>query len=283
MKEVLALHDDHGAYGAKENSGQSTPRDEPGGLSPEFLKRLDGFLLQRVNDLRATLDTLADLNQDGLFRGAINLDQIGLMGRSLGGATTLAALGLEPRFKSGVAVVAPSVPDFRPQLPEMIAPANEESVMFSAGPMFPLNQIFRPTFLINSEEDALIMNINMGLATTFSSTAPVSGNPHPVLRNVFETTEEPVVWALIENGNHGTLAVAGSYWWPQLKPDQFPRYFDPEIPYTLTPAGPAHRVQAEKVRLFFDLTVRCDRTAKARLLENSSLEDGFGLEARNLD
>jgi len=284
MKAALALHDEHGAYGTLENSGQSTPRNESGELTPQFLKALDLFLLQRVNDLRAILDTLAHLNREGFFRAAINLEQIGLMGRSLGGATTLAALGLEPRFKSGVAVVAPSVPDFRSQLPEeMLSSPDEESVMFSAQPIFPLSQFSRPTFLLNSAEDALILNINMGLAMAFDSELPAMGNPHPILRANFETTDAPVVWGMFEDGNHGTLSVSGSYWWPEFKPDQFPRYFDQTNSYTLTPARQAHEIQAEKVHLFFDLTVRGDRTVQKRLLDNSWKDQGFQLEARNLD
>ena len=284
MQAVLALHDTHGAYGELANSGQSTPRDESGELSAEFLKQLDLALLQRVNDLRAILDTLAGLNQEGFFKDSLNLEQIGLMGRSLGGATTLAALGLEPRFKAGVAVVAPSVPDFRSQLPvEMIASPQEESVMFSSQPIFPLNQLTRPTFLLNSAEDALILNINMGLAMAFKSDLPAKGNPHPILRNSFERSEAPVVWGQFESGNHGTLSVSGSYWWPELRLGRFPHYFDPTAHYTLTPAGQAHQIQAEKIRLFFDLTVRGERTAQKKLMENPWKERGFQLEARNLD
>jgi dienelactone hydrolase len=283
MQEVLALHDEHGAYGELANSGQSTPRDESGELSAEFLKQLDLALLQRVNDLRAILDSLSVLNNEGFFKDSINLEQIGLMGRSLGGATTLAALGLEPRFKSGVAVVAPSVPDFRSKLPkEMMASPDEESIMFSSQPIFPLNQLARPTFLLNSAEDALILNINMGLAMTFESELPAKGNPHPILRDSFQSSEAPVVWGQFENGNHGTLSVSGSYWWPELRLGQFPRYFDPAIQYTLTPARQAHKIQAEKIRLFFELTVRGDRTAQKKLLDNPWKDMGFQLEARNL-
>jgi len=283
MQAVLALHDAHGAYGELANSGQSTPRDESGELSAKFLKQLDLALLQRVNDLRAILDTLSDLNREGFFKDSINTEQIGLMGRSLGGATTLAALGMEPRFKAGVAVVAPSVPDFRSQLPkEMMASPDEESVMFSSQPVFPLNQLTRPTFLLNSAQDALILNINMGLAMTFESTLPANGNPHPILRDSFESSAAPVVWGQFETGNHGTLSVSGSYWWPELRLGQFPHYFDPSTQYTLTPARQAHEIQAEKVRLFFDLTVRGDRTVQKKLLDNPWRNKGFQLEARNL-
>jgi dienelactone hydrolase len=284
MEAVLTLHDDKGTYGLPENLGQSIPRNDTGELSPEVLKHLDRALLQRVNDLRAILDILPGLNQEGFFKGAIDLQRIGLMGRSLGGATTLAALGLEPRFKAGVAVVAPSVPDFRPFMPEsLMAASSEESTMFSSDEKFPLGQLSRPTFLLNSAEDALILNINMALAMTFQSMSPSDVNPHPVLRHAFETSKAPVVWGMFDNGNHGIVSVSGPYWWPQLRPDRFPRYFDKATQYKLMPARQAHQIHIEKVLQFFDLTIRGDQTAKARLLDNPWKDQGFELEARNLD
>jgi hypothetical protein len=206
------------------------------------------------------------------------------MGRSFGGATTLAALGLEPRFRAGVAIVAPSVPDFRSALSkEQLMPDGEESVMFSAGPGFPLGQFASPTFLLNSAEDALIININLGLSMAFDSQPPTADIPHPQLRRAFETSDAAVVWGLFEEGNHGTLSVSGPYWWPELRINQFPRYFSPDIQYTLTPPVPAHRIQAEKIRYFFDLTLQGDKGAKKKLLDNPPANRGFILEARNLD
>jgi dienelactone hydrolase len=284
MAAVRALHDQHGAYGLPENLGQSIPRGEPGALTPEILILLDDMLMQRVNDLRAILDILPQLGEVGFFSGAIDTGRIGLMGRSLGGATTLAALGLEPRFAAGVAVVAPSVPDFRSALPrEILAPEGEESVMLSSSPPFPLARLTRPTFLLSSGQDSLIAGINLGLAAAFNTPMPTADNPHPVLREAFESSRAPVVWGNFVNGDHGTLNVSGPYWWPELRPNRLPLTFSPDELYTLFPAALAHEIQAEKVRLFFDLTVKGDRTAKEPLSYNPAESLGFELEARNLD
>jgi len=281
MAEVLALHDDHGAYGVPENLGQSIPRGEPGALTPEILVGLDAMLMQRVNDLRAILDILPRLDEVGFFKGAVDIDKVGLMGRSLGGATTLAALGLEPRFKAGVAVVAPSVPDFRRSLPrEMLAQDGVESVMLSSSPSFPLADLSRPTFLLNSTEDKLIIGLN---TAGFKTTMPSRETPHPVLLRAFKESGAAVVWGSFANGNHGTLNVSGPYWWPELRPDTLPRVFDPSATYTLHPARRAHEIQTEKVRLFFDLMIKGDRSAKDRLLSNPDENAGFDIEARNLD
>jgi len=284
MAAVMALHDDRGAYGAPENSGQSLPRNESGTLNVEVLQVLDSLLLQRVNDLRKILDLLPDINGNGFFKGVINETQTGVMGRSFGGATTLAALGLEPRFNAGVAIVAPSVPDFRSQIPpEFLLPPQQESVMFSAGPKFPLANFTKPVFLLNSSEDALIININFGLSMAFDNQPPKASNPHPQIRQAFENSNTTVAWGIFEDGNHGTLSVSGAYWWPDLRIGQFPRYFDPEVKYTLTPAELAHQIQAEKVRQFFDLTLQGRQDTRNTFLQNPWESRGFSLEVRNLD
>ena len=284
MQTVIALHDKNGAYYPQ----KSPVSKSAGGLDMEELKRIDAAMLQRVNDLRAILDALPQLNGEGPFKGAINLEQIGVMGRSLGAATTLAALALEPRFKAGVAVVAPSVPDFRTLIPKKwLTPPGKESVMFSSDAGFPLAELSRPTFVISSGEDPLIIKMNQALAKAFKGTMPSAENRHPVLRSACENSKVPVAWSLLKNGNHRTLQVAGSYWWPELKPNRFPRFFAPETYYTLVPPKKAHRFQAEKTHAFFDLILRKDATAKQRLLSATNNEadaqGGMRVEAFNLE
>jgi dienelactone hydrolase len=263
MEAVIALHDEYGAYFPVESESSGT-------IDLKEMKRIDAAMIQRVNDLRTILDALQILNDEGNLKGAINLEQIGVMGRSLGAATTLSALGLERRFKAGVAVVSPSVPDFRKMIPkELLAPAGEESVMFSSDAGFPLAELTRPTFLINCAEDALIITMAKRLSQAFGTTNPSEENPHPVLRAAYEKCELPVAWSMLENGNHGTLQVAGPYWWPELKRNRFPRFFAPDTNYTLEPPDKAHRFQAERVLAFFDLVLKEDATALQRLLNGN--------------
>ncbi|MDG1809284.1 MAG: hypothetical protein P8J91_18665 [Pirellulaceae bacterium] len=49
---------------------------------------------QRINDVRATIDQLTQLNRSpGQFRDRLNLDQVGMSGHSLGAITTQAVSG----------------------------------------------------------------------------------------------------------------------------------------------------------------------------------------------
>ncbi|MBU1340951.1 MAG: prolyl oligopeptidase family serine peptidase, partial [Proteobacteria bacterium] len=76
----------------------------PGTNLPDILKA-DQAVMQRVNDLRAVLARLGKMNAFGPFAGRMDLNRLGIMGKSFGGTTTLAGLELENRFKAGVAVV----------------------------------------------------------------------------------------------------------------------------------------------------------------------------------
>ena len=73
--------------------------------------------------------------------------------------------------------------------------------------------------------------------------------------------------------------MSGSYWWPDLKPDTQPSYFDPESPVQLVDVELAHAMQKELALAFFDLTIRGDDSARARLTGFSA--DGLTLEMRN--
>jgi dienelactone hydrolase len=277
MADVIELHDSEGAYFPRPGSS--------GGLGLEEIKRIDAAILERVNDLRTLLDVLPRLNA-GLFEGAIDLTNVGVMGRSLGAATALASLGLEPNFKGGVAVVAPSVPDFRSVVPKKwLAPPGEESVMFSSGTGFPLGELTKPTFLISSGEDRLIIKMNTALAKAFGGEMPTAQNPHPALRSAYKNSIEPVAWAFFENGNHVILQGTAHYWWPHLTKNRFSRFFQPETRYTLTPPRAAHRFQAERVLAFFDLVFGRDKSAARRLVANPDSESDFSgarIEAANL-
>jgi dienelactone hydrolase len=277
MSPVLQLLDDHGAYGSEENYGQSyTPLaedDDSGG----FLRSLDRSLLQRLNDLRATLDELELINNTGTFTGHLNLERIGLMGRSFGGATTIMGLSMEARFTAGFAVVPPAWSDPRPSLPAaMLAPPGEESVLLAAAGQFPLLTFLKPIVLLSGAEDGLIIGLGAQMGAT-----PTADNPHPILREAWESSEAPVVWGLLADSNHGSFGVSGPYWWPDLKPNTRQRHFDSTSEFTLVTSAIAHQMQKELALAFFDLTIREDNGAKTRLLDQRFARQGLALESRN--
>ncbi len=283
LAEVVNLLDEHGVYGSPDNYGQSyTPLGaDRSGLT--FLQGLDAALLQRVEDLRAALDELQRLNREGPFEGALDLERIGLMGRSFGGATTLAALALEDRFTAGMVVAAPSSPDMRALLPEeALAPTGVESVVLSRDGPYGLGEVRKPTLLLSGSEDTLIIGLAANMAEAADSAPPTPDNPFPVLRQAFEETDAPAVWALLDNANHATFGVSGAYWWPHLKPRRFPRHFEPDTEYDLVDVQLAHRIQRDKALAFFDLTIRQDPSARQRLIDDRYESDGLALEWRNL-
>lgn len=277
MSPVLQLLDEQGAYGNEASYGQSYTPLSAGRGSAEFLKHLDRSLLQRLNDLRAALDELERLNSAGPFADQLNLDRIGLMGRSFGGATTILGLAMESRFTAGFAVVPPAWADPRPALPDdMLAPPGEESVLFAAEGSFPLLTFSKPTVLLSGAEDGLIIGLGAQMGAT-----PTAVNPHPLLRQAYESSDAPVVWGLLADSNHGSFGVSGPYWWPDLKPNTRQRHFEPTSEFTLVAPALAHRIQKELALAFFDVTVRGDQAAKQRLLENRYASDGLTLESRN--
>ena len=282
LSEVVDLLDEHGVYGSPDHYGQSYTPLGADRSSLAFLQGLDAALLQRVEDLRATLDELERLNKEGQFAGALDLERIGLMGRSFGGATTLAALALEDRFAAGMAVAAPSSPDMRALLPvEALAPTGVESVVLSQDGLYGLGEVRKPTLLLSGSEDTLIIGLAANMAEAAGSAPPTPDNPFPVLRQAFEETDAPAVWALLDNANHATFGVSGAYWWPHLKPRRFPRHFEPDTEYDLVDVQLAHRIQRDKALAFFDLTIHQDSTARERLTDGRYESDGLELEWRS--
>ena len=283
LAEVLDVLDERGVYGSPDNYGQSYAPSGADRSSLAFLRGLDAALLQRVRDLSAALDELQGMNEAGFFAGTLDLQRVGLMGRSFGGATTLAALSLEDRFTAGLVVAAPSTPDMRATLaPEALAPPGVASVVLSTDGPYALGEISKPTFLLSGAEDTLIIGLAANMAEAAGSPPPTPDNPFPVLRRAFDETDSLAVWALLDNANHATFGVSGAYWWPHLKPSGFPRHFNPHAHYELVDAGLAHRIQQDKALAFFDLTIRQDPTARDRLIDDRYAADGLRLEWRNL-
>ncbi len=283
MSGVLELLDENGVYGNIETYGQSYTPLATGRESPEFAVNLDASLLQRLGDLRAALAELDRLQAEGRFAGRLNLDRIGLVGRSFGGATTLLGLGMEPRFTAGFSVVPPGYLDLRSTIPkQFLVPAGEESVLLSDGGGFPLGEFTKPTFLLSGAEDHLIIGLGADGAQMLGLPAPSAASPHPVLRAAYEASEAPVIWGMLADSNHSSLGVSGTYWWPELKPDTMARYFEEGAEFKLIDVELAHLIQKTKALAFFDLTIREDKTARDRLLDQSWADAGLALEAKNL-
>lgn len=283
MADVLPLLDDQGVYGSPETFGQSySPLS--GTEDPiKMFMRFDQSLLQRLNDLRATLDELDQMNSNGRFEGRLELDRIGLIGRSFGGSTTLVGLGMEPRFTSGFAVVPLSVTGLRTVLPpEVLVPSGQESAILAAEAPSPFSDLEKPTFLLSGAEDTLIIMSGQRQAEMTGTTMPTVDNPLPALHQSFEDSAQPVVWSLLADSNHATLGVSGGYWWPELKPDTAQRSFSPDTSFKLIDPVLAHQMQKEKALAFFDLTIRQDASAQDALLDDSYASQGLTLEARNM-
>ena len=180
--------------------------------------------------------------------------------------------------------VVPAVSaDPRPDVPaEILAGPGQESVLLAANGPFPLMEIDKPTLLLSSAEDALIIGLAAATMDASGTTTPTPDNPHPLLRQAYDQTAATVVWALLADANHSSFGVSGGYWWPQLKPERQKRFFEPEKSFKLIAPESAHRMQQELALAFFDLTIRQDESAKERLLQNRYESQGLVLESRNL-
>jgi hypothetical protein len=282
MAGVLELLDEQGTYGEREKFGQSyTPLSQ--NEDPiQALRDLDNSLLQRLNDLRATLAELDRMNVNGIFADRLDIERIGLFGRSYGGATTIMGLSMEPRFSAGFSVVPVGFPDPRAVLPpQVLVELGTESVMLSAQSPFPLTVIKKPMFLLSNAEDSLLIGVGKAMAGSYDTTLPTVDNPHPLMREVYEVSPAPVIWGLLADANHSTLGVSAGYWWPELKPDMQIRTFEPEVEFELMSPKLAQKIQAELALDFFDLTIKQLPSAKERLLDKRFADDGLTLEVRN--
>jgi dienelactone hydrolase len=282
LRAITPLLDDNGVYGKPEQFGQSySPLAD--GMNPASIAALDQSLVERVNDLRATLAQLDTLNRSGPFAQRFDLSRIGLMGRSFGGATTLAGLALEPRFSAGFSVVPPTVPDMRGQLPShsLIAPP-AESVLLAAQGDYAYSGFGKPTLLLMGGEDKLILGLNRQMSQAMGGTSPTAKVPYPNLLQAAQTSGVPAVLALAQNTNHGSFGVAGPYWWPLLKPAQFPQFFDPQQSYQLLDAQRAHQVQAEMALAWFNLQLKANEQGEQTLQANPWQDAGVSLTLFNL-
>jgi len=275
MKPVMPLLDSNGVYGHKHFGGQTYIAFQK---SDYFA--LDAAIIQRVNDLRATLDELKKMNTSGEFAGKLDLENVGLMGRSFGGTTTLTALELEDRFKVGVSVVPVSVPDLRVLFPKK-ALKTSESAFLSAQGESAWTALNKPTMVLNCAEDKTIIGGEAMLGSFVKAPAPTPENTHPSLKAIFEKTTAPVVWTMLENATHASYGISGAYWWPKYKPATGKSFFDPDKSFTKIDVNVAHDIQKEKVLSFFNLFLKGEKTAQKKLLSNEYAAKGLRLEHKN--
>lgn len=285
LVEIKPLLNPDGTYGNPDNYGQSyTPLVE-NITDPVAIQRLDDSLMERVNDLRATLSKLDGLNRDGEFKGLLDLQNVGLMGRSFGGMTTLAALFLEPRFSAGIAVVPLVIPDIRALVPsQIIKPNSQESVLLAATGPAALNTITKPTMLLSGAEDGLIIAASAGFASLSAKPdLPTPDQRFPALRASYDGTDAPVIWSVLDDSNHSSYGVSGAYWWPQLKPQFQQRYFNREQTFKLIDPQLAHQIQKTKALQFFDTFLLEKQGSRSELLQNEFINQGLTLEHRNFN
>lgn len=278
MADVLPLLDELGMYNHNAKWGQTYA---PGGdlMTPAGLQGFDAELVERVNDLRAAIHELERMNQSGHFKGKIDLEKIGLMGRSFGGATTLAGLALEDRFKAGLAVVPPMLPDLRSMFPnEMLKPAGVESTILASSGDTVFSQLHKPTMLLSGAEDKIIIGVEVMMASSLGLPAPTPDNTHPMLYQLFQSSTQPAYWGVLEKSNHGSFAESSPYWWPEIKPNQFQRVLVPDSEYTLVDANKAHEIQKQKALNFFDVYIKGLASEKPQLEANPFSDDGLKWE-----
>ena len=282
MREIVPLLNDDGTYGAIDNYGQSFTPLASGAPNAESFIQLDQALVERVNDLRAALATLEQWNSKGEFANRLNMDQVGVMGRSFGGMTTLAALGLEDQFSAGVAVVPLVFPDVRPALQnDLTHYSPRESALLNQNGTVVMNTLQKPTLLLSGAQDALIIGSGVRMQQAFGGPVPSASNPHAQLRESFELSNQPVYWGMLENSNHSSFGVSGGYWWPHLKPSTQKRTFNPEQDFNLISPIKAHSIQRDRVLHFFDVYLKQVEASKALLHNNPFAEQGFSFEYRN--
>jgi len=100
--EMLASH---GFIVAALEHVSDYPREADELESPEQMHELDVRATRRAIDLQFVLDRITELNTDDpakLFNGKFDLDRIGVLGHSFGGAASVEACYLDKRFKSVV-------------------------------------------------------------------------------------------------------------------------------------------------------------------------------------
>lgn len=284
LADVKSFLNNDGTYGSIEKYGQSYTPLINDTARPEAMVKLDDALLQRVNDLRAVLIELDRMNTQGKFERRLDLTSIGLFGRSFGGTTTLASLTLERRFTAGAAVVPLVMPDVRDLLPARFRkPKGIESVMLNHDGKASIHQINKPTLLLSGAEDSLIIGVGKALSESFKSDVPTTSNPLPALRQMYDDSQAPVIWGLLENSNHGSFGVSAPYWWPGLKAKSQKRFFTPQTRFDLVDVSVAHDIQRQKLLQFFNLTIKGDNEQTETLFKNQFKEHGLQWESRNFE
>ena len=285
MEPVKHLIDSHGVY-LTENAvyGQTSYAFQ----TNDFLK-LDRSIIERINDLRVTIKKIEELNQNGFFKNRIDLESIGLMGRSFGGITTLAGLDKIDRFKAGVSVVPLSAPDIRDYytLNGGTLLETESAILSSDMDKEPSwTSLSKPTMIMNCREDSII-NTAKNICSLINDSIPGSAlvpekkNRFPELKQSFDNTDIPVIWTELENADHGSYGVSSQYWWPYLKRNSFPKVFEPSKEYTLLDSRSAHEIHRKKILYFFDYFLKNDEQAAKKLKCREFKKLGFHIRHKN--
>jgi len=280
MQDILPLLDINGVYGDAEKFGQSYSPLSQNEDPFQAMIKLDQSLLERVNDLRITLDRLSEMQSSGFFEERLDLSKIGLMGRSFGAVTTLVSLALEDRFAAGMAVAGL---DFSSDQPKPTSYRKDsETALFSDQSESPFYKFRKPMFLLNAADDALIISVSRQRSLQGDQSSPSRLDPHPSLRQAYERSPGPAVWGMLPNANHASFSVSGSYWWPELKPEIVLRPFSNES-FKLVSPKLAHKIQRETALAFFNLTLRGESQARDFLLSEPYTDQDFVLKTRHLN
>ena len=216
-------------FGGPPEGGSLTAQPEGGEKVGDMMAE---FFDQRVGDVSTIIDGLYTLNQEadacaaayaaqgqdrhggqvcGLFAGAIDLDNIGIAGHSLGSMTAQFTVARDPRAKAAVGYNNGPPRYWEP--PGIFGSGQAADGQPAGNP--------GPVMQIHGSEDAFVQNVFRGLMWNQLSAAggnpediwtleperalPTDENPQPIARNAYTRATGDKVIISVKDVNHGSL------------------------------------------------------------------------------
>jgi predicted dienelactone hydrolase len=120
---------------------------------PDCVANFGDSLANRVPDVRFIIDSILaeNANSSSRFAGRLRADDLGMMGLSFGGYTTLAAAQVEPRLRAAVALVPGGTAVLGPNditIPMMIIGAENDLIVGFAESEAAYQRVAAPRFLV---------------------------------------------------------------------------------------------------------------------------------------
>jgi len=187
-----------------------------GGLKSNEMMR--AMFAQRTEDLSTTIDEMRKLNlEDNFFKGRINIDNIGVMGHSLGAITSQSALVNIPSVKTAIAFNGGLLKSWEPYggFPDK-----------SNNPKQP-DGVPKDIMFINGSDDDFVHMIYKELFDKWYEHAggdktetirlpgeqvwPTEDNPNPIARNSYERAQTNKLFLIFKDEGHFSLPDFATY------------------------------------------------------------------------